>query len=408
MSSGSDRTGTDGAEAAGRPLGLTDPAAWKRCGVSPERGFLPDPDPATTLPPSLGAWDALALELPRRLLSGTLQRALAALPELDVAALDDDRALRRAMLVLSYLGHGWVWGQSPPRDRIPGILARPWCEVAARLGRPPVLSYASYALDNWRRLDPQGPIALDNIALLQNFLGGADEDWFIGVHIAIESEAAPLLRAIPGAQSAVDAGDTPALEAALATVAETLERVVGILARMPEHCDPYVYYRRVRPYIHGWKDHPRLPHGVVYEGVEALGDRPLALRGETGAQSALIPTVDALLRVSHAEDPLRVYLREMRDYMPTGHQEFLEAVESGPDVRAYVCESDTPSLTEVYDGCLHWLEQFRSLHLEYAARYIHSQSQHDASNPTAVGTGGTPFMPYLAKHREETARHRRS
>src|SRR2546427_4821666 len=38
---------------------------------------------------------------------------------------------------------------------------------------------SSYALDNWRRLDPTSPIELGNITLLQNFLGGLDEEWFV-------------------------------------------------------------------------------------------------------------------------------------------------------------------------------------------------------------------------------------
>jgi indoleamine 2,3-dioxygenase len=59
----------------------------------------------------------------------------------------------------------------------------------------------------------------------------------------------------------------------------------------------------------------------------------------------------------------------------------------------------------MYDACLRWLEAFRSLHLEYAASYIHTQGG-GAANPSDVGTGGTPFMRYLAKHRDETAKHR--
>jgi indoleamine 2,3-dioxygenase len=67
--------------------------------------------------------------------------------------------------------------------------------------------------------------------------------------------------------------------------------------------------------------------------------------------------------------------------------------------------SGHPELAESYDACLHWLEAFRSLHLEYAASYIHAQAGGGA-NPSDVGTGGTPFMRYLAKHRDETARQR--
>jgi indoleamine 2,3-dioxygenase len=54
------------------------------------------------------------------------------------------------------------------------------------------------------------------------------------------------------------------------------------------------------------------------------------------------------------------------------------------------------------------VEAFRSLHLEYAASYIFRQVQMDDKNPHAVGTGGTPFMKYLKKHRDETVEHRLS
>ena len=38
--------------------------------------------------------------------------------------------------------------------------------------------------------------------------------------------------------------------------------------RMPEKCDPFIYYNRVRPYIFGWKNNPATPDGVIYEGVD--------------------------------------------------------------------------------------------------------------------------------------------
>jgi hypothetical protein len=63
-------------------------------------------------------------------------------------------------------------------------------------------------------------------------------------------------------------------------------------------------------------------------------------------------------------------------------------------------------LTSVFNACVEALENLRSLHFEYAAAYIFLQAQTDAKNPHAVGTGGTPFMPYLKKHRDETAQNR--
>src|SRR5207248_6146110 len=141
-------------------------------------------------------------------------------------------------------GHAYVYQdwQTTVANRLPATIARPWVAVANRLGRPPILSYASYALDNWRRLDPNGPIALGNIALLQNFLGGLDEEWFVTVHVQIEAQAAPALMALLRLQQAVVDTDSVALTAGLETVACALELMNATLLRMPENCDPYIYY----------------------------------------------------------------------------------------------------------------------------------------------------------------------
>jgi indoleamine 2,3-dioxygenase len=64
------------------------------------------------------------------------------------------------------------------------------------------------------------------------------------------------------------------------------------------------------------------------------------------------------------------------------------------------------ALRERYNETIDLMERFRSTHLRYADQYINQQSQKSMSNPSAVGTGGTPFMTYLAKHKVETDRHR--
>lgn len=375
--------------------------------VDPQRGFLPAPDPLTQLPSIFGSWEEVARELPQLLVAGTIRQNIEQLPILKVATLHEQRQLERAMMLLSYLGHAYVWGEPTPTNRLPASIAVPWYAVSQRLGRPPVLSYASYALHNWRRLDPTGPIALGNIVLLQNFLAGVDEEWFILVHVDIEAAMAPALATLGPAQGAVLNNHSQALTHCLVTIAAALERAYTTLLRMPERCDPYIYYQRVRPYIHGWKNHPALPEGIIYEGVEAYNGAPQQFRGETGAQSSIIPALDAVLGVTHKHDPLRPYLMEMRDYMPREHRAFIAALERGPSVREYVLAhgATETGLREAYNACVHWITEFRTKHLEYAARYIHQQSQRGADNPTNVGTGGTPFMPYLKKHRDETLEH---
>ena len=371
-----------------------------------QRGFLPSHDPLPRLPQPFDAWEHAASGLPKLLVSDHVRRAIEELPPFPEGQIANLRERERAMTLLSYLGHAYVWGSAEPAGVLPKRVAVPWHAVAHSLGRPPVLSYSSYSLHNYYRFDPAREIECGNIALIQNFLAGLDEEWFILIHVEIERKAGPAVAALHACLDAAAAGDAEQLEHQLATVQASIEAIYATLKRMTEWCDPYVYYHRVRPYIHGWKNHPDLPQGLVYEGVSEYTGQPQQFRGETGAQSAIIPSLDAMLGVAHKEDVLRTYLMEMRTYMPPDHRAFIESLEARGSVRAFVQESGRARLTELYNACVEGVERFRSLHLEYAAAYIFRQAQKDPKNPHAVGTGGTPFMPYLTKHRDETGQHR--
>src|SRR5688572_16762743 len=195
------------------------------------RGFLPAHDPLRELPDGFEDWESLAAELPKLLVAGRARAWVERLPVLESSGLAEGPELRRAMLLLSFLGHAYVWQGPEAAPRLPAAIAVPWHAVARRLGRPPVLSYASYALDNFRRLGPRGPVALGNIALLQNFLGGADEEWFITVHVDIEAKAAPALHAVVPAQRALARGDLAEVQRRLDTIAGALENMYATLAR---------------------------------------------------------------------------------------------------------------------------------------------------------------------------------
>ncbi len=395
-----------------RPMNVT-PPDLSNYDISPDQGFLPS-DPLEQLPDSL-VLNHLGQELPKLLSARRVrqfidgQRQL--LPSIPTTWRAQD--YRAAMRILSFAGHAYVWEvPERPAATLPAQLAQPWYDVALKLGRPPVLSYASYALDNWRRLDSAKPIQLDNIVLLQNFLGGLDEEWFVVIHVQIERQAGPglagLIRAMNGAAS-----DKPdEVLAGLQSLAASQTAMRDTLLRMKERCDPYMYYNRVRPYIHAWKNSPALPHGLVYEGVTAYAGQPQQFRGETGAQSSIVPCLDAGLGISHVPDPLTIYLQEMREYMPPQHRAFLLAIEQATDEKGrpllsgYIRDrrSHNPELWNAYCTCVDLLAQFREIHVGYADSYIHRQHQVHASNPSAVGTGGTPFMAYLQKHLDETKR----
>ena len=158
---------------------------------------------------NLCGWVDIAENLPKLLLVDQMRSIIESMPVVDINSLNTTTELERAMLAFSFIGHAYVWGQPDPPKNIPAPLAVPWHAVAKKLGRPPVLSYASYMLHNWQRIDPTGTSALGNTCLIQNFLGGLDEEWFILVHLDIEAKAGPALASILPAQQAVkDKDDT--------------------------------------------------------------------------------------------------------------------------------------------------------------------------------------------------------
>ena len=378
------------------------PAKIADFGITEEFGYLPAHAPALALSAGNEEWDQFGRDIPKLLMGTNFRSRVKALPEFNINKLNGEAEIQRAMLILSYIGQSYQWSENNPATLMPANLAIPWHQVGKLVGRPPILSYQSYASDNWRRFDASGPIECGNIGLLQCFLGGQDEEWFILIHIEIEKKAGKALKAIEDAQNAVSENDADQLEVALTNLRSALAAMYEVLGRMPERCDPYIYFHRVRPYIFGWRNNPSLPDGVIYEGVDEYQGVGQKFRGETGAQSAIIPAMDAVLGIDHERDELREYLMEMRMYMPPKHVAFIEAVEAGPSVRNFVAIAKRASLTTVFNDCVELVANFRAMHLEYAGTYIHAQAQATPGNPSAVGTGGTPFMTYLRKHRDET------
>lgn len=380
-------------------------ATLETYGVTAERGFLCAYD-ATSVPlgGDLAEARGLALRLPEILPSGTVRTFLDALTVVSpdqIAGLDEAQA-RMAMVHYSFLVQAYIWGAEAPASSLPRPLAVPIVALADRLGQQPLLQYSGYVLDNWGLLDPAKGVSLDNIYMIQKFAAGTDEAWFVLVHVAIEAKAGAALALFGPLIEAAASGDAAKAEGLLGQIVAIWAEINALFDRMPEQCDPYIYFRRVRPYIHGWKDNPALGAGIVYRGVERFGDSPQAFRGQTGSQSSIVPSMDALLGVGHASDPLRTYLDELHIYRPVGHRRFIDDVRAESDVRAFVTRAGHSGLTQAYNAAVQAVADFRSRHLEYAASYIHSQGRKSAGNDTETGTGGTPFMKYLKKHRDET------
>jgi len=160
-------------------------------------------------------------------------------------------------------------------------------------------------------------------------------------------------------------------------------RQVGVLRRIPEKMDPSLYYRTFRPYI-------RFFENVVYEGVS---EQPMNFRGETGAQSSIMPTLIAFMKIPHQKSVLTDHLAEMRNFMPPTHRQLIAEVEAMPASRDL---SDAAAYNDVLDA----MATFRETHLGWAQEYINKWVE----DPR--GTGGTPYMTWLHQLIDETRAHR--
>lgn len=378
-------------------------------GLSRERGYLANFDPAAvSLPDYLQPARTMALSLPQLIPTGRIRHFLEQLPLIDLTGFyktGTEAQHRIAMLHYSFMVQAYVWGEPEAPNALPACLAVPIWQVGQAIGQPPLLPYSSYTLENWARFDPAGPIDLSNIHTLQHFEGGMDEAWFILVHVAIEARAGEMLEEATKLIASAKGEDGAAMAKSLAAMNAVWDDVNAIFDRMPERCDPYMYFHRVRPWIHGWKDNPALGPGLIYEGVAETGGKPQAFRGQTGSQSSIVPAMDALLGVGHAGDPLRTFLDELHIYRPPQHRRFIDDLRAQSVLRAAVQKLGTAELRDLYNANIRSLARFRTRHLEYAATYINRQASTAAGNDPDVGTGGTPFMRYLKKHRDEAEDH---
>lgn len=354
----------------------------------PLRAFLPEQDPLAAFAHDspLSQLDQWGRDLPSWLVDPGFRAFARGLKiprwAKEPVSAEDLPALRLYYLRLGFLASGYINQIGQPKETLlPANLAQPLAHACRLLGRMAILSYDGYALFNWRRFDPQGAVALGNIDTLQNFVHLYDEHWFILVHVEIEALAVRMTQALDRLLSGAPRQNwnEALLNQTLVTLTQALNDQIKVLKRIPEQMDPMLYFCRFRPYIRFFDD-------VVYEGVS---DRPINFRGETGAQSSIIPLLEAFLKIPHQESELTRHLRDMRKYMPLGHHHLLGVVETWPPVKPLA----DPGL---FDALLDTIADFRSVHLGWAEEYINRQTD----DPR--GTGGTPYMFWLKQLIEET------
>ncbi|XP_034376765.1 indoleamine 2,3-dioxygenase 1 [Arvicanthis niloticus] len=370
------------------------------------------PHPLVELPDAYSPWTLVARNLPMLIENGQLREEVEKLPTLSTDELRGHRLQRLAHLALGYITMAYVWnrGDDDIRKVLPRNIAVPYCELSEKLGLPPILSYADCVLANWKKKDPNGPMVYENMDILFSFPGGDCDKGFFLVSLLVEIAASPAIKAIPTVSNAVEHQDLKALEKALCNIATSLEKAKDIFKRMRDFVDPDMFFHVLRIYLSGWKGNPKLPEGLLYEGV---WDTPKKFSGGSAGQSSIFQSLDVLLGIKHkaGKGSAAEFLQEMRGYMPPAHRNFLFSLESAPPVREFVISRQNENLKKAYNECVNGLVSVRKFHLTIVDTYIVKPSKqkpmdgHKSEEPSNVesrGTGGTDVMNFLKSVKDTT------
>lgn len=337
---------------------------------------------------------------------------------------------------------------SKSKQIIPPQLTIPLLEVCDHLELPPVATYAGVCLWNYKPIFADEPADdLDNLACINTYTGSLDEQWFYLISVAIEARGGPSIPLMLQAIAAARVGNSRVVTECLQAFAEMLDEVTTILERMYEHCHPYVFYHRIRPYLAGSKNmaDAGLPNGLMYDDGSGNAEYR-QYGGGSNAQSSLIQFFDIVLGVEHRPTgekpkddpsdgeegvgarPRHGFIQEMRSYMPGPHRRFLEHVGAVANIREFVnARRSDKALCIAYDACLSMLRTMRDKHIQMVSRYIIVQSREsqrqtrpasprnsapamnlanlrpgEKSDRKLRGTGGTALIPFLKQARDET------
>ncbi|KAM4057617.1 indoleamine 2,3-dioxygenase [Hirsutella rhossiliensis] len=413
--------------------------------VSTTRGFLPRMDPVVSLPAEFDALESILQRMPVKTASG--EPGLLALGKLGdevdgsfpdlTAAMDryeDDLPVMNALyrdysfLASAYLlepcherfvrGEGYGLG----RQRLPRNISQPIARCAEICGFKPFMEYAgSYALFNYRLVDPAAGLEYSNLRLIRAFEHGLDpessEAGFVLVHIDMVKNSGPLVagtmqclevasRASSGLGSVEE---RTALNQGLRRILDAMTSINGVMETMWGKSRP-TEYTSFRTFIFGITSQSMFPDGVVYEGLN--DDQPLSFRGESGANDSMVPLMDNLLQVPMPSTPLTEILKDFRQYRPSNHKAFLQHVRDRSmevELRAFTLglkqdgqegsgDEEKRELLRQSRGLwlqiLNQVRDFRWRHWCFAREYILKRTAH----PTA--TGGSPIVTWLPNQLE--------
>jgi indoleamine 2,3-dioxygenase len=301
--------------------------------VSEKTGFNVE-NPEVTLPEYFDPWTAIKDDLVGLITRKEVRDKVNEMPLLDHTRLQTDRQRRLAHMILTFIGSGYVWqdGNTGVAESVPEQLAVPWCALSELVGLPPVITLSTVSLSNYRIIDENKPLNIENMTTICDFPGGDSTKQFFLIAAQIELDALPGLKAILKAMQGVETRDVQCVISSLNNMSASLKDVMDSMERLNKNVDPGDFYNALRPFLSGWGSNGSpLPDGLIYEGASP---RQQKLNGGSQAQSTSIQCFDAALRLDHPAGD-QAYLNEVRNYMPKLHAKLIEDLWQAPSIKLF-------------------------------------------------------------------------
>ena len=384
-------------------------------------GFMPSVPPLPRLPDYYERWEKLIDILPELVKNKSLREEVDLnLPVFIVSEneLPTERHWQRACVVLTFLSQSYLWqnGEEGAVSVLPRQLAIPWVEVSMRLGLPPVATYSTLVLWNWKLKDSNVPIVYDNIEIDTAFTGTRDEHWFFILSAAVELAAAEGIERTFKCLEEVKNNRISSVIECLIVVCSTICNLTAIFERMYERCDPDVFFNQFLTFLEG---SALLEKGLIYEGVSP---EPKHYKGSSAGQSSVIPMFDTLLGIKH-EGSVQAFFDMQKWHMPFSHRQFLFMISQQPSLRDFVITNKAHGeLRGAYNKCIEAMVAFRSRHIILVSNYIvipacklgistaeeggvnqgEGVANQGGGGETNQGDSGAPFIVFLKTSRNET------
>lgn len=373
-----------------------------------QNGFLPIRATPQTIRAPYDHWKNICDRLATLVESHDIEKIVEDLPVIAIDGDTTDDEYKHIYAMLCMIQAAWLWhrGEGNHKDYVPKQICVPLKTVADHLGIPAILTHAAIDLYNWRLRDVSKPPILDNLVSAYTLTGNISESWFCLVMVAIEYLGAVILKNIVNISiimhdSNMD-GNTKNRKIVehLTAISDRMDEINIVISRMQEKCDPKFFYNTLRKFLSGWTNKELFPVGVKLETI-ADGVR---YTGGSAAQSSLIQAIDIFLGITHTDG----YLRDMRNYMPQKHREFLVWLESRPCVRNYIDHDVT--IKNLYNDCIDKLTSFRKRHHglvhTYILKVVQEKQAEKNSALAAEGTGGSNLATFLKEIRDDTVNKR--